>query len=137
LLLGAEVIACSCDSHFVHQEFAKKPRDQGGLGGMQIPMIADMTKQISKDYGVLLKDDSFPLRATFIIDGNGVLRHSQYNDTGVGRNIDEVLRLVQAFQHNDKVGEVCPAKWKPGAQGMDPSHGSEKTKKYWKQEHTK
>lgn len=104
---------------------------------MKIPMLADLTKQIGKDYGCLTKDDAFHMRATYIIDGKGILRHIQVNDTPVGRNVDEILRLVQAFQHSDKVGEVCPAKWKPGVAGMDPNHKSDKTLKYWKTEHTK
>lgn len=102
---------------------------------MKIPMLADLTKQIGKDYGCLTKDDALHMRATYIIDGNGVLRHSQVNDLPVGRNVDEILRLVQAFQHADKNGEVCPSKWKPGAAAMDPNHGSDKTLKYWKNQH--
>ena len=113
------MIAASIDSHFAHAEFAKMPRDKGGLGGMKIPMFADLNKQLGRDYGCLTKDDSLHLRATFIIDGNGILRHSQFNDLPVGRNVDEVLRLVQAFQHSDKHGEVCPSKWAPGKQGID------------------
>lgn len=104
---------------------------------MQIPMLADLTKQIGKDYGCLTADNAIHLRATYIIDGKGVLRHSQVNDTPVGRNVDEILRLVQAFQFNDKHGEVCPSKWKPGTAGMVADHKSDKTLKYWKTEHTK
>lgn len=118
-------------------EFANKPREQGGLGGMNIPMLADLTKQIGKDYGCLTKDDAIHLRATFIIDGNGILRHAQYNDTPVGRNVDEIFRLVQAFQYTDKHGEVCPSKWQPGQKGIDADHKSQKTQSYWKTEHTK
>lgn len=118
-------------------EFANKPREQGGLGGMNIPMLADLTKQIGKDYGCLTKDDAIHLRATFIIDDKGILRHSQYNDTPVGRNVDEIFRLVQAFQYTDKHGEVCPSKWQPGSKGIDADHKSQKTQSYWKTEHTK
>jgi alkyl hydroperoxide reductase subunit AhpC len=116
-------------------EWANKPREQGGLGGMQIPMFADLTKQLGRDYGCLTADDALHLRATFIIDGKGTLRHQQFNDLPVGRNVDEILRLVQAFQHNEKFGEVCPSKWSPGKTGMDPDHKSQKTLKYWKTEH--
>ena len=104
---------------------------------MNIPMLADLSHQIGRDYGCLAKDDAFHLRATFIIDGKGVLRHSQFNDTAVGRNVDEILRLVQAFQYNDKEGEVCPCNWKPGQKGIDADHKSNKTQTYWKTEHTK
>ena len=75
MCIGAEVIAASIDSHFTHMEWANKPRDQGGLGGMKIPMFADLTKQLGKDYGCLTKDEAIHLRATYIIDGNGILRH--------------------------------------------------------------
>ena len=135
--IDCEVIAASIDSHFAHQEFANKPRDQGGLGGMKIPMLADLTKQLGRDYGCLTADDALHLRATYIIDGKGVLRHMQFNDLPVGRNVDEVLRLVQAFQHNEKHGEVCPSKWQAGKQGIDGDHKSPKTLKYWKGEHAK
>lgn len=97
LFIGCQVIAASIDSHFTHQEFANKPRDKGGLGGMKVPMLADLTKQLGRDYGLLTADDALHLRATFIIDGKGVLRHSQFNDLPVGRNVDEILRLVQAY----------------------------------------
>lgn len=132
---NCEVIAASIDSHFTHMEFANKPREQGGLGGMQIPMFADLTKQLGRDYGCLTADDALHLRATYIIDGKGVLRHMQFNDLPVGRNVNEILRLVQAFQHNEKHGEVCPSKWAPGKQGIDGDHKSQKTLKYWKNEH--
>ncbi len=79
--LGCEVVACSIDSHFSHMEFAKKPRNEGGLGQMQIPMLADLTKEVGKKYGCLTKDESIHLRATYIIDGKGILRHAQLNDT--------------------------------------------------------
>lgn len=101
---------------------------------MDIPMLSDLTKQISRDYGVLTPDGAISFRGTVIIDPKGVLRHVSINDTPIGRNPDEILRLVQAFQHFEKVGEVCPANWKPGKKGMDASHTSDKTKKYWKDE---
>jgi alkyl hydroperoxide reductase subunit AhpC len=104
---------------------------------MSIPMLADLTKQFGRDYGCLTADEALHLRATYIIDAKGVLRHQQFNDLPVGRNIDEILRLVQAFQHNDKHGEVCQATWKPGKAGMDADHKSSKTLKYWKDEHAK
>ena len=95
-------------------------------------MFADLTKQLGRDYGCLTADDALHLRATYIIDGKGVLRHMQFNDLPVGRNVNEILRLVQGFQHVEKHGEVCPSKWTPGKQGMDADHKSTKTLKYWK-----
>jgi alkyl hydroperoxide reductase subunit AhpC len=82
-----------------------------------MPLASDIDKTISKDYGVYIDsgdNKGVSLRGTFIIDGNNVIRHSSINDLPVGRNVDEVLRLVKAYQHVDKFGEVCPAKWKPG-----------------------
>ncbi len=86
---------------------------------MKIPLLSDLSKKISGKYGVLISHDSDPeygvaLRGTFIIDNKGVLRHSSVNDLPVGRNINETLRLLQAFQHTDKHGEVCPGKWQKG-----------------------
>ena len=101
---------------------------------MQIPMLSDLTKEISKDYGVLTPNGAISFRGTFIIDDKGILRHSSINDLPVGRNPDETLRLVQAFQYVDKHGEVCPANWTPGKATMDPNHESPKLKKFWKEE---
>ena len=135
--IGCEVIACSVDSHFTHMEYTKKPRAEGGLGDMDIPMLSDLTKTISSDYGVLTPDGAISFRGTFIIDKSGILRHSSVNDLPVGRNPDETLRLVKAFQHVDEHGEVCPANWNPGKKAMDASHTSEKTQKFWQEEHAK
>ena len=132
---GAQLIACSVDSWFTHAEYTKKSRADGGLGEMQIPMLSDLRKVISRDYGVITTDDAMSLRGTFIIDRNGVLRHSSVNDLPVGRNPEETLRLVQAFQHVDEHGEVCPASWSPGEATMVPDHNSEKTQDYWKNTH--
>lgn len=113
--IGCEVLACSVDSQFSHLAWTERPRKQGGLGKMSIPILADLTKQISRDYGVLLEDEGVSLRGLFIIDDKGNLRQITVNDLPVGRSVDETLRLVQAFQFTDKHGEVCPAGWQPGA----------------------
>jgi peroxiredoxin (alkyl hydroperoxide reductase subunit C) len=102
------------------------PRSKGGLGPMNVPVIADITKAISRSYGVLVEDPAdgmcgLALRGTFIIAPNGVVRSVQVNDDQVGRNVDETLRLLQAFQYADEHGEVCPSKWKPGAATMVPN----------------
>lgn len=138
--LNTQVIACSIDSHFTHKEWTKKDRKKGGLGEMQIPMLSDLSHQISKDYGCLIEDGGdagVALRATYIIDKEGTLRHISMNDLPVGRNADEYIRLVQAFQYTDEYGEVCPASWKPGAPTMHADDGSAKTAEYWEKEHGK
>ena len=87
---------------------------EGGLGQLQIPLVSDITKKISQDYGVYLEDQGVALRGLFIIDDKGILRQMTLNDLPVGRSVDETLRLVQAFQFTDQHGEVCPAGWTPG-----------------------
>lgn len=112
--IGCEIIAASTDSHFSHLAWVNTPRKEGGLGPMKIPILADTNHQISKDYGVLKEEDGVAFRGLFIIDVKGILRQITINDLPVGRDVDETLRLVQAFQYTDKHGEVCPAGWRPG-----------------------
>ena len=139
--IECQVIACSTDTHHSHKEYAKKERKKGGLDPMVIPMLADRTTQISSDYGCLCQipggDAGCAYRATYIIDGNGILRHKAINDLPVGRDANEYIRLVQAFQYSDEYGEVCPAGWKPGAATMVPNPDSKKTEEYWEKEHGK
>jgi len=118
--LGCEVVACSTDSHFSHLAWCERPRKQGGLGDMKIPLLADKNMAISRAYGVLKEDEGLAFRGLFIIDGKQKLRQMTVNDLPVGRDVDETLRLVQAFQFTDEHGEVCPAGWKPGAATMKP-----------------
>ena len=137
---GCEIVGCSIDSQFTHLEYCSKPRKKGGLGDMEIPLIADVSKQVAKDYGCLIDhgdDNGVAFRATYIIDKTGTIRHISINDLPVGRNIDEILRLVQAFQYTDENGEVCPAKWKPGKKTMVPDVKSDKLKEYWEETHAK
>uniref|UniRef100_A0A182IPM1 thioredoxin-dependent peroxiredoxin n=1 Tax=Anopheles atroparvus TaxID=41427 RepID=A0A182IPM1_ANOAO len=112
--LNAEVVGVSVDSHFSHLAWVNTPRKAGGLGKLQYPLLADLTKKISADYGVLL-DEGISLRGLFIIDPNGVVRQITINDLPVGRSVDETLRLIKAFQFVEKHGEVCPANWEPDA----------------------
>merc|ERR1712241_923785 len=93
----------------------------GGLGDMKIPLLADKSMAISRAYGVLKEGDGIAFRGLFIIDGNGTLRQITVNDLPVGRDVDETLRLVQAFQFTDKHGEVCPANWTPEAKTIKPN----------------
>jgi len=100
--LGAEVVGVSCDSHFTHLAWAKTPRDQGGLGSLNYPLLADISKNISRDFGVLVEneDDAMfgaALRGLFLIDPKNKVRSMQINDDAVGRSVDEALRLIQAF----------------------------------------
>ncbi|MBP9886098.1 MAG: peroxiredoxin [Leptospiraceae bacterium] len=117
--LGAEVIGVSIDSTFSHLAWKRTPRKEGGIGDVKYPLVSDITKQISKDFGVLL-DSGVALRGTFIIDPQGIIRQATVNDLPVGRNIDEAIRLLKAFQFNEKHGEVCPANWNEGGKTMTP-----------------
>ncbi|KAF6110869.1 peroxiredoxin 3 [Phyllostomus discolor] len=110
---NCEVVAVSVDSHFTHLAWTNTPRKSGGLGHMNIALLSDLTKQISRDYGVLLEGPGLALRGLFIIDPNGVIKHLSVNDLPVGRSVEETLRLVKAFQFVETHGEVCPANWTP------------------------
>ncbi|XP_023691997.1 peroxiredoxin-2-like [Brienomyrus brachyistius] len=127
--IGCEVIGASVDSQFSHLAWINTERKKGGLGPMNIPLIADVTRSISHDYGVLKEDEGIAYRGLFVIDDKGILRQITINDLPVGRSVDETLRLVQAFQHTDKFGEVCPAGWKPGSDTIVPD--VEKSKEYF------
>jgi alkyl hydroperoxide reductase subunit AhpC len=120
--LGAEVAAVSVDSEHSHLAWINTPRKQGGLGKMSIPVIADVTKSLSRDYGVLIEEEGIALRGLFIISPEGILRQITVNDLPVGRSVDETLRLLKAFQFTDKNGEVCPANWQEGSASMKPDH---------------
>ena len=118
--LGVQLLSCSIDSHFTHLAWRNTPRDQGGLGDIQYPMVADLNKQIAADYGVLL-DSGIALRGLFLIDKEGIVRHALVNDLPLGRSVDEALRLVQALQFFETNGEVCPANWQQGKSTIKPS----------------
>lgn len=118
--LNTKVVACSVDSQFTHLAWLNTPRNKGGLGHLKIPLLSDITHEISKAYGVYLQNLGHSLRGLFIIDTKGILRQITMNDLPVGRSVDETLRLVQAFQYTDSHGEVCPAGWKPGADTIIP-----------------
>ena len=151
--INCELIACSTDSHFCHLAWVNTPRKQGGLGSLNIPLLADKSAAISKSYGVYKEDEGLTFRGLFIIDEQQRLRQVTINDLPVGRSVDETLRLVQAFQFTDKHGEgnkkhtrrkkrffngfikqkktfsftVCPAGWTPGKKSMkaDPAGSKE------------
>lgn len=117
---GVEVIGVSIDSQFSHWAWKNTPVEQGGIGDIQYPLVADISKTISRDYGVLLPG-GVALRGTFLIDKAGVVQHATINNLGLGRNIDETLRMVDALQHLEKYGEVCPAGWIEGEEAMSPT----------------
>uniref|UniRef100_A0A4X2LAB8 thioredoxin-dependent peroxiredoxin n=1 Tax=Vombatus ursinus TaxID=29139 RepID=A0A4X2LAB8_VOMUR len=118
--INTEVITCSVDSQFIHLAWINTPWKHGGLGPMKIPLLLDLTHQISKDYGVYLENSGHILRGLFIIDDKGILRQIKMNDLPVGRSVDETLCLVQAFQYTAKHGEVSPDGWKPGTETIIP-----------------
>lgn len=118
--LGVQILGVSVDSHFSHSAWRNLSRDQGGLGNIKYPLVADLSKQIAKDYDVLLGNE-VALRGLFLIDKNGVVRHQVVNDLPLGRSVDEALRMVQALQFFEKNGEVCPANWKEGARTIKPT----------------
>jgi alkyl hydroperoxide reductase subunit AhpC len=123
--LGCELVACSVDSAFSHLAWTKQPRNDGGLGEVNFPIIADITKQIARDYEVLM-DEAISLRGLFIIDDKDVIQHSTINNLSVGRSVDETLRLVEAYQYTAKHGEVCPAGWTSGDDSMKPDPSGSK-----------
>ena len=124
-----DVIGVSVDSHFTHLAWKNTSVDEGGIGAIGFPLVADLTKQIARDYGIL-SGESVALRGTFLIDREGVVRHQVVNDLSLGRNIDDVLRTLDALQHTEKSGDVCPANWEQGKQAMEPT--SVGVKKYLK-----
>ncbi|MBP9753186.1 MAG: peroxiredoxin [Proteobacteria bacterium] len=117
---NVKVIGVSIDSHFSHLAWKNTDVNQGGIGQVQFPLVADIAKKIAKDYDVLL-NDSVALRGSFLIDQSGVIQHMVVNNLPLGRSIEEMLRMVDALIYHQKNGEVCPANWKTGKKGMTPN----------------
>lgn len=117
---GINVIGVSVDSQFSHFAWRETPINMGGIGRVNMPLVADLTKNIARDYDVLL-DDSVALRASFLIDSDGTIRHAVINDLPLGRNIDEMLRMADTMLFTNEHGEVCPAGWVKGDDGMKAS----------------
>lgn len=119
--INTEVLGVSTDSVFSHLAWVQTDRKSGGLGDLKYPLISDITKSISKSYGVLIPDQGVALRGLFIIDKEGVIQHSTINNLAIGRSVDETLRTLQALQYvQENPDEVCPAGWKPGDKSMKP-----------------
>jgi peroxiredoxin 2/4 len=117
---GINVIGVSVDSQFSHFAWKNTPVNQGGIGQVRYPLVADLNKQISRDYDVLF-GESVALRGSFLIDKDGTVRHAVINDLPLGRNIDEMLRMIDAMLFTNEHGEVCPAGWAKGDAGMKAS----------------
>jgi peroxiredoxin (alkyl hydroperoxide reductase subunit C) len=108
------------DSQYTHFAWKNTPVNDGGIGDIQFPLVADLNKSISQNYGVLLPD-GIALRGLFLIDREGIVRHETINDLPLGRNVDEAIRMLDALQFTEEHGEVCPANWKPGEDSMKPT----------------
>lgn len=118
---GVEVIGVSMDSEFVHNAWRNTAIEDGGIGQVQYPMIADIKHDIMRAYGVEFPEAGVALRGSFLVDKNGVVRHQVVNDLPLGRNVDEMLRMVDALQFHEEHGDVCPAQWEKGQEGMNAS----------------
>ena len=116
-----EILGVSVDSQFSHLAWIQTPRNQGGIGDINYPLVADLKKEISTAYNVLDENEGVALRGLYIIDPDGFIMHATINNLPVGRNVDETLRVLQAFQYVQKnPDEVCPANWTPGEATMKP-----------------
>lgn len=133
--LNVKIVGCSVDSHQSHWAWLQTPKEQGGIQGVTYPIVADFTKTISMNYGVLAGEYDYDeegnavfngnpvaFRGLFLIDKNGNVRHELVNDLPLGRSVDEALRMVKALQFNEDKGEVCPANWNEGKEGMKATH---------------
>jgi peroxiredoxin (alkyl hydroperoxide reductase subunit C) len=118
--LGAKVYGVSVDSHFTHRVYQNTPRAEGGVQGITMALIADLGGNFARALGVLT-DAGIALRALLLIDPDGVVQHATINNLPVGRNVEETLRVIEAFQFNKQHGEVCPANWKSGQKTMKPT----------------
>ncbi|MEJ2763238.1 peroxiredoxin C [Photobacterium sp. MCCC 1A19761] len=118
---GVEVIGVSIDSQFTHHAWRNTPVEDGGIGQVQYPLVADTKHEICRAYDVEHPEAGVAFRGSFLIDNDGVVRHQIVNDLPLGRNIDEMLRMVDALQHHEEHGDVCPAQWEKGKQGMEAS----------------
>lgn len=117
---GVELLACSVDSHFSHAAWLGMPKAKGGIQGIEYGIISDLGAEISLAYDVL-SDEKIAFRALFLIDKSGTVRHQLVNDLSLGRSVDEVLRTVDALQHVEECGEVCPANWNLGKRAIEPT----------------
>lgn len=128
---GVEVVACSTDTPEAHWGWLQVPKDKGGIQGVTYPLVADQTKTITENFGILFGDyfinendeleadgPMIAFRGLFLIDKEGIVQHQIVNNLPLGRNVDEALRMVDALQHHEEEGEVCPANWEKGKEAM-------------------
>ncbi len=118
---NVELIGCSVDSKFSHFAWLNTPKNRGGIQGVTYTLLSDINKTITRDYDVEVEGAGIALRGLFLIDKTGIVRHQVVNDLPLGRNVDEVLRLVDALQFTEEHGEVCPANWNKGDKTMKPT----------------
>ena len=117
---NAQVLGVSVDSQYTHLAWKNTPRKEGGIGPIRYPLVADLNKNISRDFGVLL-EGGVALRGLFLIDKEGIVRHALINDLPIGRSVDEALRVLDALQFHEQHGDVCPANWHEGEEAMKPT----------------
>lgn len=118
---GAEILGCSVDSHHTHLAYMRTPRTEAGVGDLKFPLVSDLNHAIMQAYDVVHTDGDKAMRATFIIDPDGVVQSAIINNLSIGRNVDEVYRTLKAAQYTREKGEVCPANWEEGEAGMKAS----------------
>jgi len=118
--LGVEVVGISIDSQFTHHAWRSTPIDKGGIGPVKFPIVADLKHEITKAYGIE-HPAGIAMRASFLIDKDGIVQHQVVNNLALGRDVDEMIRVIEALQFTEKHGEVCPAGWKKGQEGMKPT----------------
>ncbi|NGX57121.1 MAG: putative peroxiredoxin [Chlamydiae bacterium] len=126
---GAEVVGCSVDSPYSHLAWLETPKSKGGIEGIEYPILSDLKKDISENYGVLIPHEGIAYRGLFLIDKEGTVRHQVVNDLPIGRSVDEALRTLEALIFYEQNGEVCPANWEKGKKSMKPD--SSGLKKYF------
>jgi peroxiredoxin (alkyl hydroperoxide reductase subunit C) len=114
------VVGISVDSPYTHSAWRRTPVSEGGIGPIRFPLVSDMSREIARSYGVLFEEES-ALRGLFLLDRAGIVRHAVVNDQALGRSVDEALRMVDALRFHDELGEVCPANWRKGKEGMKPT----------------
>lgn len=119
---NVKLVGISCDSEFVHHAWRNTPINKGGIGEVKYVMVSDIKRKIQKKYGIEHPEKGIALRGSFLIDKNNIVRHQIVNDLPLGRNIDELIRTVDALQYYETHGEVCPAQWVKGNPGIIPTH---------------
>jgi peroxiredoxin (alkyl hydroperoxide reductase subunit C) len=116
-----QIVGCSVDSAYCHLAWLRTPRNEGGIEGVDYPLVSDIKKSIATEYGVLCEEEGIAYRGLFLVDKSGIVRHQLINDLPLGRSLDEALRMLDALIYFEKNGEVCPADWQNGSEAMKPT----------------